>query len=343
VPTTLRALRRAGSPAAFIAVLTAVYATAFCLRGVLDTIESPQVLAAALVLDMAVLVPVAYYVLVVRRFGWPVVSVAGVFVLSLIAATRVIPHDYRSVLTPVEVVAALTEVAIIGFILWKVAGGARRYRAALAGEAGDDTLATIRGAARRVIDSPRVADILAFEMALIYYGLLSWRRSPVEGPGRYPAYRTTGYGAVLLGIGVMLAAELIAVHVIVHLYWSTVGAWILSLLSAYAGVWLLAEWQVHRLRPISLDADALRLRSGLRWEVEVAYDNITSMGRVSALEDKPRGTLDLVPFGDALFEVTTDAPVVACGPYGIRRSTTRIRFTVDDPSGFEDALSRHLI
>jgi hypothetical protein len=185
----------------------------------------------------------------------------------------------------------------------------------------------------------RIADMLASEIATFYYALGSWRSRAVDGPGVYTSHKRNDYGVVLLGISVLLVVELIAVHLLVQHYWSTTGAWILSILTAYAGIWLLSEWRAHRLRPTIITADALLLRAGVRWEVAIPFERIQSFRRISALEEKPRGTLNLVAVGDALFEVTANAPVVASGPYGFRKSTQCVWFTIDDAEDFEVALS----
>jgi membrane protein YdbS with pleckstrin-like domain len=338
----VHAVRRLGSPVVFLVVAAGVYTTAFYFRSILATVDSPEVLAGALVVDLVVLVPAAYYFLVVRRFGLPVISVAGVFVLSLISATQIIPSEHQTVLTPLEIIAGIAEITILSFIAWKAVNGVRRYRAAAVEQRDEDAFNAIRGAARQVVDSERVADVLAFEIAILHYGLGSWRRRLVEGVGLYTSYKRSNYGSTLFGIGVLLAVELVAVHVIVQLYWSATGAWILSLLSAYAGVLLLSEWQAHRLRPTAITADALVLRAGVRWEVTIPFGRIQSFRRISAIEEKPRGALNLVAFGDALFEVKTDAPVKAHGAYGMRKSTACIWFTIDAPDEFQETLSMRL-
>jgi hypothetical protein len=319
-----------------------VYAAAFYIRGALATMDAPEIIAGALVVDLVIVVPAAYYFLVLRRFGLPVISVAGIFVLSLIAATQIIPSEHQRVLAPLEIIAAVAEVSILSFIVWKAVRGVRRFRAAAEGQHDKDAFNAIRGAARQVIDSARVADIFAYEIAVIYYGLGSWRQRLVEGAGYYTSHNRNNYGSSLLGIGVLLIVELIAVHVMVQLYWSATGAWILSILSAYAGIWLLSEWHAHRLRPTVIATDALVLRAGVRWEVTIPFAQIQSFRRISAIEEKPRGTLNLVAMGDALFEVTTRVPVEARGVYGISKSTERIWFTIDDAADFQEQLSSQL-
>jgi len=338
----MTAIRRLGSPAVFVALAASVYTAAFYIRGILATVDSPDVLAGALVVDIVIVVPVAYYFLIVRRYGMPRVSVAGIFVLSLIAAIQIIPDEQQRVLTPLEILAAVAEVSVLSFIAWKSVRGIRRFRAAATGQHDDDAFNAIRGASREVVDSERVADMLSYEIAIMYYGLGSWRQSFVEGVGRYTSYKRNSYGSTLLGIGVLLVVELIAVHLIVQHYWSVTGAWILSILTAYAGIWLLGDWRAQRLRPSLITNDTLVLRAGIRWEVEIPISRIRSFRRVSAIEDKPSGTLNLVAIGDALFEVTTDTQVEAKGAYGIRKMTDRIWFAIDDPADFEAMLSERL-
>jgi hypothetical protein len=338
----MHTIRRLGSPVIFLVVAGSVYAAAFYVRSILATVDAPEVVAGALVVDLVVLVPAAYYFLVVRRFGLPVISVAGVFVLSLIAATQIIPSEQQRILTPLEIIAGVAEVSILSFIAWKAVYGVRRFRAAAAEQHDGDAFEAIRGAARRVVDSERVADALAYEIAIMCYGLGSWRQRLVAGAGHYTSYKRNSYGSTLFGIGVLLVVELIAVHLIVQHYWSATGAWILSILSVYAGIWLLSDWQAQRLRPTVITTDALVLRAGVRWEVTIPLARIQSFRRVSAIEDKPRGALNLVAFGDALFEVTTNAPVEAQGVYGIRKPTTCVWFTIDDPTDFQEKLSSQL-
>jgi len=338
----MEAVRRAASPIIFFALLVGAYAAALYARGIIASVESPEVLAGALVIDLVVLVPLAYYFLVVRRFRWPAVSVAGIFVLSLIAAIQIIPSEYDRVLTALEILAAVAEVAVLSFIAWKAVRTVRSFRAAAAEQQEPDTFHAIRVAAGQIVDSERVADALAYELAMMIYALGSWRQRFVEGPGRYTSYKRNSYGPVLAGIGVLLAVELIGVHLLVQHYWSTTGAWILSILTAYAGLWLLGDWQAQRLRPTVITNEALVLRSGLRWEVEIPFGEIKSFRRVSAIEDKPRDCLNLVVLGDALFEVTTDGPVEARGAYGMRKRTTSIWFTIDDADDFQERLSDHL-
>ena len=74
----------------------------------------------------------------------------------------------------------------------------------------------------------------------------------------------------------------------------------------------------------------------------IPFEQIQSFRRLSAVEEKPPGTLNLVAFGDAQFEIRTARPVEARGAYGMRKMTDRVWFSIDDPATFQDQLGRHL-
>ena len=93
-----------------------------------------------------------------------------VFVLSLIAATQIVPSEQQRVTAPLKSLAAVAELSILSFIVAKAVRGIRRFRVASAEQQDADAFNAIRGAARQVIDSERVADIFSYEIAIMYLG-----------------------------------------------------------------------------------------------------------------------------------------------------------------------------
>jgi hypothetical protein len=335
-------IRRPALPFIFIFLAASVYTVAFYLAGVIQTIDNPDAIAAALVADLCVLVPAAFYFLVVRPFRLPVLSVAAIAVIGVVAAHRIIPSGYGGLLRPLGVIAAVAEVSLVGSVVWKAARSLRRLGAMVAARDRADILDVIREAVRGTIRSPRLADVVAYEIGMLYYSLGTWHRRSPGAPLHYTSHRHNNHGSVLLGIGLLLVVELIGVHLVVQHYWSTTGAWVLSVLSAYAGLWLLSDWHAARLRATVITEDALVLRAGMRWEVTVPFARVRSFRRVSAIEDKPRGTLNVVAFGDPQFEITTENPLDALGIYGMKKAVQHIWFAIDNPRDFESELKRRL-
>ena len=71
--------------------LMAIYGAALFIVGRLATLDRSDLVAGALTLDLTLLVPLLYYLFIVRWRGWPPVTILPVFVGSVVLAGRLIP------------------------------------------------------------------------------------------------------------------------------------------------------------------------------------------------------------------------------------------------------------
>ena len=311
--------------AAFVFLATGIYVAEVAI--VRMRWPWPDLIAIGVMLDLIVMVPAAYWFLAVRRGGWPRLSVVPVVLLGILAAALLLPRDHGLLRNVVGVLAIPYEIGLVAWI-------AVRTRRALRRSPGSaDTLERFREVAREVLPARRAADAVAFEMAVLYYALLSWRRRPEEGAFTY--HRKSGYGAVVFAILIMVLAEAIPVHILL-MRWSVVAAWALTILSFYAIVFFLADWRAARLHPILLDAEALRIRVGLRWRMTVPRERIAAVHRKRPPGSEPYIRAAL-PGPNPLW-IELKEPVTAQGPYGIERRARWISLTVDDPERFRLAL-----
>jgi hypothetical protein len=317
----------------FAGAIAVVYAVAISLSGRLASIDGADLLAIGLTLDLVLVVPALWYLLVVRRLGWPWISVAPVAILSVVAAGQVIPAPHRGALTIAEWMLIPLELAVLGFIGWKAVRAARRMRSLAAGST--DMLATIRSATREVIPARRAAEIAASEVAMFHYGLAAWGRPAPTAPDEFTVHEKSAYGSVIAGLMLLTAMELFPVHLLLS-RWSPLAAWTLTALSLYGALWLLADWRATRLRTIRLSAAGLHLRAGLRWDILIPLERVRSIERFSAADADPK-PLKLTAFGDPDLLVTTDRPVEALGLYGFTRRTDRFAVAVDAPARLIEA------
>src|SRR5689334_16540006 len=124
--------------------------------------RTPDLVAVGVMLDLIVVVPLAYWLVAVRRGGWPRLSVVPVVLLGILASALLLPHDHGLLRNVVRVLAIPYEIALVTWI-------AVRTRRALRRNPEDgDTLERIRMVARDVLPSRRVAEAIGFEMAAIY-------------------------------------------------------------------------------------------------------------------------------------------------------------------------------
>jgi hypothetical protein len=311
---------------AFALLAAGIYAAEVAIVRMRPAIERPDLVAVGVMLDLIVVVPLVYWFLAVRRGGWPRLSVVPVVLLGILAAALMLPQDRGLLRDVVRVLAIPYEIGLVTWI-------AVRTRRALRRTLGDgDTLERMQSVARDVLPTRRVAEALAFEIAVLYYALLSWRRRPAEG---FTCHRKSGYGALVFALLLMMAAEGIPAHILV-LRWSPVAAWILTALTVYGTVFFLADWRAMRLRPTLVDGDELRIRVGLRWTVTVPRERIAAVHKKRPPGSDPYIRASLPGPMPLWIELTE--PVTAKGPYGIEKRARWICLTVDDPEAFRQAL-----
>ncbi|HEX4960733.1 MAG TPA: hypothetical protein VF173_07835 [Thermoanaerobaculia bacterium] len=252
----------------------AVYATAVTLVRLRPVLRQPELVSSGLLVDLLIVVPLAFYWLAVRRAGWPARTLIPVFLFSLTGAAWVLP-DQRETLKRLSEVLSIP--AEIGLLTWITVRTVRSLRSA-SGAATDDMLERLRQVAREILPVRAVTEAIAFEMAVVYYSLFAWRRRPQSPPGSrvFTYHRKSGYGALGFALLIVTLAEAIPVHLLVA-RWSSKGAWCLTALALYGMLWFLADYRATRLRPILLEAETLRIRTGLRWTVLVPRAHVVAI------------------------------------------------------------------
>jgi len=120
-----------------------------------------------------------------------------------------------------------------------------------------------------------------------------------------------------------------------------VAANVFLVVDAFAVLWILGYARAVQLRPILVTGDALLIRGGLRWSVDVPRSAIEAVdvGRVKAPDKRTPGYLRATT-GQPNVLLTLTAPLVATGAYGETRTVTRVGFSVDDPNTFSLALAQ---
>lgn len=326
---------------AFLLLALGVYVFAWSVRPLLPVLDGGARVSVGLTLDLTLVVPGLFFALVARPRRWSPASVAPLVVLGLVAAHLAVPAEHRASQELVRGLPMVLELALLAWIGSRTLAALRRLRAER-GTGALDARRTIREVARAVVGRNAAAEVLAFELAVLYYGLVAWRAplAPADG-GRFTAHRRNGYTQVVIGLVMVMACELFAAHVFVQTLWNEAAAWTLTALGVYGVVWFLGDWQALRRRPIELGPEALELRVGLRWDLTIPYRRIRSLRRLTGIVRKGPG-LDVSVLGSPTFELQLSEPVEAVGVYGRRKSADTVRFQVDDPEELETRLAARL-
>jgi hypothetical protein len=324
--------------AAFVLAVLTVYTADLFAVSVLGRSAHPDLLALGVTLDLVVVVPFLVWFFLVRGRRWSPVVLVPAFLLSLVAAGRVLPADHQQTLQALKWLAIPLELFMVGLVVVKARQVVRRMRTQGPADPGM-LFDRLRDAARQVLGVNFLSDALAFEIAVSHLALAGWWARPVSSPEAFTYHRRVAYGAVMGALLLVLTGETIGLHFLIQ-QWSPAAAWVLTALSIYSAFWLLGLYQAVRLRPIRVEEDGLLIRVGLRCQVRVPYQDIADFQVLKPGTVLPRrkGLLRAVVLGEMRYLIRLARPLTAEGPYGIRKSVEEIAFTVDEPQRFEAVL-----
>jgi hypothetical protein len=242
----------------------------------------------------------------------------------------------RSVAGLLGLLALAAEVGLVAYVVI----AARRAAARLPEGEGDATT-RFRLVARQVLRNRALGDVLTTEVMLLYYAVRRPQRAG-ETSGVFSVHRASTYVHVLVGIGMALIVETVAVHFLVRMH-SPALAWVLTLLSLYTLLWLIGDYRALVARPIRATASHLRFRYGLRWEADVPLDVVKEAELLPppmGPTPKEKGRLVVSLPGGANLKLQFERPTDFLGLYGRRKMITELRVRVDEPEKLRAALER---
>lgn len=182
------------------------------------------------------------------------------------------------------------------------------------------------------------ARFLADEITMLRYLVRPPRTRPSREERTFTYHRRSGWGAVVLALSMAAGVEVVAVHALVS-RWSLPAAWVLTALSLYGVLWLVADWRASRIRHLLLDGDRLLVGTGLRWTLSVPRESVVRIRRPSVGEDfAGDGKLSTAILQPPTVVLELGEPVLAEGPFGVSRDVTLLGLTVDEPERLEKAL-----
>lgn len=289
-----------------------------------------------LLLDMLVSLPLLYYFMFrpsLKQFfkAWLAIAAAGVLVGRFL-----IPAESKQLWRVIEdywLLVLLLEVALELYVLMLVV---RRVQAAmrLSGNVDEALETTIRNHFGK-----RFAPLALFEMRIWYYGLFMRKGEQLRfrGEQHFSYDKNDGNASNQFAFIMVVLFEMPLMHVLLHLVLAKAWlAWTIDILSLASVLYLVAEYRASQWRPISLDTDALLIRSGvLAGDRRVEYGMIESVIRCrdEGIRRK-RGILRYRQFGRLNVEIRLHEGSWPSGAKPI----SRIYLSLDKPDAFIDAL-----
>lgn len=332
------------SPLLFLAIAAALLAFEVWIVNTAGFAAQPAVVSLAVTLDIVIGVPLLFYLLVARPKRLPLITLAPVFILSLLIAGRILPPTQRTYLNWIELAVPLVELAVLCVVAVKLRQIIRHYRQLRPGYAYAPE--TLEASLRATLPTfpPLVAGVASAEASLISFGLAGWLRRtprPVTGRPCFSYHRHGGYSLILGFIAFLVLLETTTAHLLLA-RWSETAAWVLTVLSIYTLFWLFGDYHAGRLQPIVLGDTHLHLRTGMRWRVDVPWQQVIEMDKISQADKRAPDFLNMAVMGEPRLALRLTGPVTVHGLLGRTKAASLIGVSVDDVDAFRAAVAQRL-
>jgi hypothetical protein len=176
------------------------------------------------------------------------------------------------------------------------------------------------------------ANVLRLESRIWLYGLV---RRPVHHA--FPGIRHFHVGQQGMNASnqsaflVLIGAELPIAHILIHLF-SPAVAIVITALSAYGFVFMLAEYRASLYRPLSITEQGLKVRYGVTSDFLIGWDAIVAAAPTRGAVCRAPGRMRLIGMGEANVVIDLAPGTRIAGLFG-SREIAQICLGVDDPAG----------
>ena len=285
----------------------------------------------AVTFDLVIFVPFVYY-LFIRKTNVHKITIIPVVFISFAVASFILPAQGHTYIKLAEFLVAPLELFTIGFLVYKVRLASKEYKL-LSGNRNDFVI-NLKETLYKFVGNNRGADYLATEMSIFYYGIGGWNKTIEAGSEKAFSYhKRSGYGIIAGVFFFMMIIETTALHLLIT-RWSTAAAWVLTILSIYGILFLIADYNAAKKRPILVDDGHLYIRIAFRWHVVIPFENIKSISVGTEKNKEDKSYFRMVMAGSENIIIELFETQQAKGIYGITKNFSRLGLSIDDKKEF---------
>jgi hypothetical protein len=292
-------------------------------------------IADGLLADFLVTFPVLYYFIIVRRLKTSARSILLMVTVGCAIAYLVLPQHQRGYILQIRKLTSLVELTFIIYAVTKFNKIRIAYK--IHQLHFTDPVYNLRSAMADVMGESFLVKVIASELAVLRYGLLFWKREKSLSPEytSFSTHKESGYVAIWCILLVAVTVEVIAFHLLL-MRWSNTAATIVTILSLYGVIFMIADLSALIKRKVLLNGDQIILRAGLRWQVNTNLSNIDSVKKITNDNHSngacfKGGTIK----SNSNLLITFKQPVEVEKLYGQSKKFDSILMCVDDFEGFE--------
>lgn len=199
-----------------------------------------------------------------------------------------------------------------------------------------------------------VLEVLATDIAVMYYGLFSWKnKNNITHKNNIRAFtfhKDSEYLSVFIMIVHAMTVEVIAVHLLVAYYINPTVAWIFTILDIHILLLIISDYQAIRLSPVVLDSKGMTFQKGIRQYGFISWDLIKEVteNKKSVKEvDRDRNSITLGLHGlerkSMPYVIKLKEPIEIRQIFGFKKTIESIYVDMDNVQAFNETFNSYLI
>lgn len=295
---------------------------------------SHSLLNFAIAVDMLLLIPLIYFLLI-RKTKIPKTSVVPVMVVGLLIGTFFLPAEKQFFFSVFKKwILPFIELTIITFVIIKVRKAISIYQSNSSRTI--DFYSNLKSVCYKILPKPLVLPF-ATEVAVFYYALINWKSHRLK-PNEFTYHKNSGTPALFGAVIFIIAIETLAFHFLIQ-RWSITTSWVLTGLSVYTLVQVLAFARSFSHRPITIIDNSLTIRFGIMSEVEIPLIEIAHIELSQRDVNLNKTTRKLFPLENHNVIITLKRPHVLTGLYGLKKSFETLALHVDESNNFINSIN----
>jgi hypothetical protein len=301
--------------------------------------QAKEKIADGLLADFLITFPTVFYFIIIRPLKIKPRTMVLVISLCCLAGYVLLPQHQREYILQVRKLTSVIELLFIIYCVTRF----NKIRAAYKSEQllFADPIYNLRTAMAAVLGDSLPVKVLAAEMAMLRYGLFCWKKEKQAKRDSiaFSTHKEGGYIAIWCIILVAVAVEMVAVHLML-MKWSHIAANIITVLTLYGIIFLVADFSAIVKRKILVSGDKLILRTGLRWRINTDTGNIDSIKKITT-----DNSFDKTCYQGGAIKSNCNLLIIFKTPitveklYGTGKEFSSILMCLDNIEGFAAALN----
>ncbi|MDT3405138.1 hypothetical protein [Mucilaginibacter terrae] len=295
--------------------------------------------ANGLLADVLVTFPAAYYFLIIRPLKLRKRNILFVVSCCLCVAYLIMPPTQQAYILQLRKLSVAAELGFIIYAISKVRSISKQYRHLQ--HHLPDVANQLQHSMTKALGNTMPVRLLASELTVMRFSLLYWLKTAAAPYNAisFSTHKQSGY-ASLFGVILFVAIiELAGFHLLL-LNYSVTSAIVVTALSIYGLMFLIADFAAIIKSPVLVHHNNLLLRVGIRWHLFTTCDNIASATKITDSFTPPKGCFKgAVTKGSINMHIVFKQPVNINRLYGSTLQVRELVISIDQADEFLAALS----